>query len=161
MSHRKKKRKLKCIWTFQKWQISSKFDFFLKGRKGSVFLITGIYFVYSVTGLLMISNLEWPSFTSLCLFLTGREEKLALWWDDVFILLCFNILLNNDIFYSLKVGQWVNLITYLWKHKELKYALGFSGDKGLSEMPEKWDSIFPRHQFFFFLKQPKMCIIIL
>lgn len=60
----------------------------------------------------------------------------ALQWD-IFLLLCFNILLNNDIFYSLKVGQRVNLITYLWKHKELKYALGFSGNRGFSEMPEK------------------------
>lgn len=49
----------------------------------------------------------------------GDEEKLAqwitaaLWWDNIVLQLYFNILLNNDILYSLKVGQWVNLITFV------------------------------------------------
>lgn len=89
-------------------------------------------------------------------FLMMHEEKqtpwimTALWWDKLFMLLYFNIFPNHDIFSSLKAGQGVNLITHSWKPKELKAALGFSGNRGLSEIPEKWDSIFSKHQFFFF-----------
>lgn len=81
-------------------------------------------------------------------FLMMHEEKqtpwimTALWRDKVFVLLYFNILPDNDIFSSLEVGQGVNLITHSWNPEELKPALGFSGNRGLSEIPEKWDSIF-------------------
>lgn len=81
-------------------------------------------------------------------FLMMHEEKqtpcvmTALWQDKVFVLLYFNIFPDNDIFSSLKVGQGVNLITHSWNPEELKPALGFSWNRDLSEIPEKWDSIF-------------------
>lgn len=45
------------------------------------------------------------------------------------MLLYVNIFPNNDIFSSLKEGQGVNLKTHLWKPKQLKLALGFSGNR--------------------------------